>query len=415
MCTTRKPKPVAASWHDTLVSIQLVVQYSSWFGDSLNACRLSAYELNKRLEKNRYTNIDPEEYYNKFDSKSLLGRKAYSAYDTTVPDSVRNAVDSDGYSTYSPHVAFPLDVKEFGEKRILRPYREHPEYFKNSDAFIDNIFKGVYLKSDYGDGTILYVDRVDMLLTFRMHYVNDTTGVKLLKKDGTDSLYYGSRIVFSSTKEVIQANQFMNSDKIKEKAAETEHTYIKSPAGIFTEATLPYEDISRDLANDTLNAVKLTFTNYRQESPYRFSMETPENVLLIRKKDLKTFFENNEVSDNITSYTVAHDNVATNQYTFSNITRLVNTCIDEKRAEKEKAQEEAGTAWDEAKWEEQFATKNPDWNKVLLIPVTVANDESSTTGSIVSIQNDLKPTYAKLRGGVEPLEIEVTYTHFGKQ
>ena len=45
--------------------------------------------------------------------------------------------------------------------------------------------------------------------------------------------------VFASTKEVIQANQCLNSDLIKEKAAEPQHTYIKSPAGIFTEAIMP--------------------------------------------------------------------------------------------------------------------------------------------------------------------------------
>ena len=73
-------------------------------------------------------------------------------------------------------------------------------------------------------------------MQFRFHHVNDTTGVALKKKDGTDSLFYSMQTVFASTKEVIQANQFMNSDLIKEKAAEPQHTYIKSPAGIFTHA-----------------------------------------------------------------------------------------------------------------------------------------------------------------------------------
>ena len=59
----------------------------------------------------------------------------------------------------------------------------------------------------------------------------------------------------------------------------------KSPAGIFTEATLPYDKIHEELSNDTLNAVKLTFTNYNQESnKYKFSMSAPETVLLLRKK-----------------------------------------------------------------------------------------------------------------------------------
>ena len=134
---------------DSVVSVQLAVYYSSWFGDSLNACRMSIYELDKKLDKNRYTNINPEEYYNKYDPKSLLGRKAYSAFDTSVPDSVRFEKDNNGYYTFYPNVTFPLDKKTFGEDRILKVYREHPEYFKDAATFIDKIFKGVYVKSDY--------------------------------------------------------------------------------------------------------------------------------------------------------------------------------------------------------------------------------------------------------------------------
>ena len=38
---------------DEVEKIQLVVYYSSWFGDSLNACRMSAYELNDEWLKVR--------------------------------------------------------------------------------------------------------------------------------------------------------------------------------------------------------------------------------------------------------------------------------------------------------------------------------------------------------------------------
>jgi len=411
---------------DSVVSVQLAVYYSSWFGDSLNACRMSIYELDKKLDKNRYTNINPEEYYNKYDPKSLLGRKAYSAFDTSVPDSVRFEKDNNGYYTFYPNVTFPLDKKTFGEDRILKVYREHPEYFKDAATFIDKIFKGVYVKSDYGDGTILYVDYVALNMQFRFHHVNDTTGVALKKKDGTDSLFYSMQTVFASTKEVIQANQFMNSDLIKEKAAEPQHTYIKSPAGIFTEAIMPYDSIYNKLTNDTLNAVKLTFTNYNINSDYEYSMSAPNDVLLIRKQDLKSFFEENKVRDNITSFTTTHNAFATNQYVFSNIARLVTTCINEKQAAKKAAKDKAGSSWNETEWEKTWNKENEDWDKVLLIPVSITYDNSTSSSgnkTMTGIQNDLKPGYAKLKGGPKenakgevesPLKIEVTYTSFNK-
>lgn len=167
---------------DEVEKVQLVVYYSSWFGDSLTACRMSAYELNdkwlqarKDPEKYRYTHIEAEEYH----EQQPLGRKAYTAYDTSVPDSVRNATDSNGNSLYYPNITFPLD-KEFGNK-ILKMNREHKDYFANSEEFINHVFKGVYLKPDYNTGNILYVDRVDLQMQFKFHYV-DSLGVKLTKK-----------------------------------------------------------------------------------------------------------------------------------------------------------------------------------------------------------------------------------------
>lgn len=393
---------------DSVAAARLVVYYSSWFGDSLNACRMSVYELDKKLDKNRYTDIDPQEY---IQDNLLLGRSAYSAYDTTIPDSVRSATDDYGTSTYYPYVSFPLDKNTFGEDRILKPYREHPEYFKDAEAFIDNIFKGVYVKCDYGDGTILYVDRVDLQMQFRFHYVNDSTGVALTKTDGTDSLYYSYQTVFASTKEVIQANRFSNSAKIKElveSESEQGHTYLKTPAGIYTQATLPYDEIYTQLEGDTLNAVKLSFECYRQEDyGYKFSMSAPSTVLLIRKTDLKSFFEDNCVADYSTSFIATHSEIVSYQYVFSNIARLVTTCINEKQD----AKKEAGSSWDEATWE----AENPDWNKVLIIPVSVTYD-SSSTGTMTAVENDLTPTYAKLKGGPEgdALKLEVTYTRFNQ-
>ena len=390
---------------DSVTRVQLVVYYDEWFGDSLNACRMSAYELHSALDyDNRYTDVNPRDYY---DEDGLLGRKAYSAYDTTVPDSVRNATDSSGNPLYMPSVFFTLPNKEFGEDRILKPYRDPAthHYFDNSQNFIDNVFKGVYLTTDQGDGTILYVYRVDLQMQFNFFYVNDTTGVKLKKKDGTDSTYYSTNTVFSSTKEVTQLNHFLNSDKLQERINEKGWTYLKSPAGIFTQATLPYDEIHSQLANDTLNGARLTFTNYRQENKHDFSMEAPASVLLVRKQDYKAFFENNEVTDNITSY-IATRTSGSNQYVYSNIARLVSTCVQEK----EKARAAAGDAWNEEQWMQE----HPDWDKVLLIPVSVSYDTSGSSQRIIGIQHDLQPGFTKLQGGPEgeSLKLEVTYTRF---
>lgn len=431
---------------DKITKVNLVVYYSSWFGDSLNACRMTAYELNdewlndrKNPEKYRYTNsIDIDKYISK---ENEVGRKAYSAYDTSVPDSVRNATDSYGNKTFYPNVTFSLDADKYGTKllKLNRAYHQGESFangaFDSAESFINYTnasapaevagkgIRGIYLKSDFGDGTIIYVDRVDLQMQFKFYYTDETTGLKLQKKVkdengeiGEDSIGYGWTTVFASTKEIIQANSFATGfdKKVEEKIQDTSCTYIKSPAGIFTQAELPYEDIYNDLKNDTINAVKLSFTNYHQEENYSFSMQTPDNVLLVRKYDYDKFFTENQLPDAITSFTATHNSLATNQYTFSNLARLVTTSINEKNAAKQKAKEEAGNQWDEAAWEKKWKNdpETRDWNKVYIIPVKLTYD-SSSSNTLIGIQHDLQPAYAKLQGGEsQPLKMQVTYTRF---
>lgn len=90
-------------------------------------------------------------------------------------------------------------------------------------------------------------------------------------------------------------------------------------------------------------------------------------------------------------------------YTFGNLSRLISTCIAEKKAAKEKA----GKNWDEQQW----LSQNPLWNKVVLIPVNVTVDNNSN--NINRIQHDLSPASVKLEGGENnKLKLEVTYTKF---
>ena len=393
--------------YGNVYTTEMYLWYSTYFGDSLTACRLSVYELEKNLNPKEayYTDIVPANYYN---PKDLLGRKAYTAVDLSVSDSIKNL------SSYVPSVR--IEVNNNYGKRILTESRK-----KGGDLYktFNDLFKGIYVNSDYGDGTVLYVDQVQLNVVYQCYKTDSISGLKIKKKyekdengNSVDSTYYTYR-TFASTREVIQANQMENnSDKINELINTDTWTYLKSPAGIFTEATLPISDVEQKLSKDTLNAVKLTFTSYNQESDKKFGMSIPKNVMLIRKKDKDIFFEKNKLPDNISSFLASHSS-SNNQYVFNNITNLINVCI----AEKETAKEKAGNSWDEAKWIQE----NPDWNKVTLIPVLVTDDSSTNSyqPSVISVQHDLKPGYVRLKGGKKgqtdenyKLKLEVVSTNF---
>ena len=290
-----------------------------------------------------------------------------------------------------------------------------------------------------------------MNVVYKCYAVDTITGLKLQKKvaeengEYKDSTYYGYR-TFATTREVIQANQLEN-DKvaIQNCINKSEWTYLKSPAGIFTQLTLPVSQIAEKLQGDTLNAVKLGIPIYNETSDKKFGMSTPNNVLLIRKKYKDSFFKGNQLSDGITSSLFNPTTTNFTKYTFNNITKMINNCLEDgEREEAEKklkngtitlqitnseGKTESKEVHDIEEWE-----KYSDWNKFILIPVLVTTDASSSnsyygsSSNVISIQHDLKPGYARLKGGSKGsiqdaqgnplypeylLKLEVVSTNFG--
>ncbi|WP_143865454.1 MULTISPECIES: DUF4270 domain-containing protein [Bacteroides] len=397
-------------------TIELYLWYDSYFGDSLTASRLSVYELGdaeKELNENNayYTDINPEEFYT---PQNLLGTKAYTAVDLSVKDSIRNL------STYVPsvHVSFKDDAAiRIGREIIQHAYKAGTNF--DNKAFRE-AFKGIYVKSDYGDGTILYINQIQMNVVYKSYAIDTIKGTILPKtvvKDGEspDSTYYGYRM-FTSTREVIQANQLKNDNTaIQDCIKKDGWTYLKSPAGIFTQITLPINKIADQLQGDTLNAVKLGIPIYNETNDRKFGMSIPKSVLLIRNKYKDSFFKNNQLSDGITSslFDYSSSTSSLTQYTFNNITQMINNCLADKEAAERDIREKGftkvsltdpeGNVYEEnvdniEKWEELI-----EWDKFVLIPVLVTKDASSnsyySSSNVISIQHDLKPGYARLKGG----------------
>ena len=366
---------------DTAVSAEVRLYVSSFFGDSISPSHLSVYPLNKVLEeeKNYYTDLVPEEYYDA--TEAPLASRPYTAEDKTIPDSITEG------NNYVPYIRVQLP-RQFGTD-LIRKYYENPQNFANAEAFINNVCKGMYFKCDQGDGSILYVQQAQLNVSFK-YFVQSSSG-------RVDSLI---TVVaqFAGTQEVIQANRFKtDKEKLKELVEnDGSCTYLKTPAGIFTEVTLPLDEIATNHINagDTLNSVKFTLTRYNETvagtEPAAFKMGVPQTILMVRKKDMYTFFEKNQVVDNKTSY-LATFNSSYNTYTFNNMSQLITECIAEKKS---------GQTIDE------------DWNKVVLIPVVTTKDN---TNNIVTIRHNLNLTSARLMGGFNPgneLQVRITYSKF---
>lgn len=372
---------------DSATKVELKLFYTTYFGDSLNTMQCEVFELDRTLQEGEtyYTNIDPTQFYDS--EKAPIATKTYCAIDKSIPDSIKL---DDGYTN---NITIKLP-DEIGKRFIDKYYATNEQgdsigkiNFSNSEEFINNVFKGLYVHSSQGDGTVMYISMARLNISFDF-YIESSSG----KKDSVAS----GIATFSSTKEVLQVNRF-NNKNLQPLADDNSCTYLKTPAGIFTEVELPVQEIKEQ--TDTLNSVRITFTRYNQDNSTAFGYGTPANLLMVRKSDMQEFFIKNKLHDNISSY-IATFNSSSNEYTYNNIARLINYCANEY---------EKGCAED-ADWE----SKNPDWNKVVLIPVTL--DKDATTGNTISISHNHGMTSAKLRGGEkDPIAISIITSKFNNK
>lgn len=368
----------------------------SFYGDSATSMKCTIHELSTPMSEanNYYSNFDPIEggLIRKPSDGGLKVSKTYSIEDMNVALSTRN-----NSSKYTKNVRILLDkpytdkdgntygntTKDkygFGTYLLRKYYKEYggdSTYFKNSTLFAKHVLPGFYVESTGGLGSLMKMQVTQMNVYFRYY------GSK-------DSIISGM-MSFVGTEEVMQHTNYVNeSGKIKSLAEDSTCTYLKTPAGIFTEVTLPVEEICLNHDNDTINSAKFTLQRLNDKESSDYNFDAPTTVMLIPRDSLYSFFENKNVTNNKTSYTTTLD-ATKNTYTFDNISTLIRTMYKSKLN---------GTA-----------TEN--WNKAVIIPVV------STTNSsyeVCKITHDMSLTSTRLVGGPNnpygDIKMSVIYSKF---
>ncbi len=387
-------------------SCELRLFYSNHYGDSTRTMKLTAYEMGKPMteDKNYYSDFDPlaEGYVRE---GGIAQDKVYTLTDYVLSESTRDT------SIYEPYITVKLNGKytdangkeydNYGTY-ILEKYYEHPEYFKNAQTFRKNVVPGFYFKHKSGLGNMAYIDASQLNISY-----------KFAEKDSV----MNGITVFWGTEEVLQTSNIANDKSTLTRLAnDNSCTYLKTPSGIFTELTLPVEDIISGHENDNIAGAALTIPRINSDSPsteYTFSI--PENLLMIPKDSLYSFFENMEMYNNRTSFLATYTGMSsTNGYTFDNISNMITSMA---AIDKEK--------------------RSADWNKVVLIPVSLTTTSSSTSSSssysyyyyyyygsssssssstVTKVSHDMSLTSTKLVKGTNddnsPLKLNVIYSRF---
>lgn len=362
-------------------SCELRLYYSGFYGDSLSTMKLTAYEMDKPMSENEkyYSNYNPMNHGFIRDG-GIKVNKVYSLTDLSVKDSIRNSND------YTPNIRIKLD-KEYTDKDgntynnfgtyIMRKYYEDPKNFKDSYNFIHNVNPGFYFKSQGGLGSMAYINISQLNVYFRYFT--------------KDSIYVGASS-FAGTEEVLQTTNIQNDKKALQRLVnDNQCTYLKSPAGIFTEMTLPVDDIMRNHENDTINTAKVILPRINSNFNDMYSLKIPQSLLMIPVDEIYSFFENNKVPDYKTSFIATYNNQY-NNYTFNNIGSLIKAMSKKNKVDAK-------------------------WNKVVIIPVTVTYSSITTEANVITkIAHDMSMTSTRLVGGsnnpYKPISISVIYSKF---
>ena len=364
-------------------SVEIRLYFENYYGDGDNPMKLEVYPLSRQniLSEDSvyYSDIDLEKFIDA--GTAPIATKVFAPKDYTLTDSELNS------STHSDNIRIMLP-KEWGTQ-LMQDYYEHPEYFKDSYSFIRNVCPGFYFKLKSGSGNMISVD-VGTINVYFSYY----------DKAYPDSVLSGLAR-FASTPEVIQSTRFINDD-MQQLIDDESCTYLKTPAGIGTEITLPVNDIMEGHKQDSLSKARLILTRYNKMDD-KYALGTPGNVLLVRKQDMKSFFENKQVSNSLTSFTTAFD-ATYNTYTFENLCRLISYLHSEKKEGMKNSN------MTEAEW----ISANPDWDKCVLIPVKLSTTQDSY-GNVyeTSVTHDMDMNSVRLIGGPNvPLQMQVIYSRF---
>jgi len=350
-------------------------------GDTLAPMHLTMYELNKPIEDNKdyYTSFNPitEGYVR---SSGLTIGKTYTLAD------IQSSTSKKANEDHSPCIRIPLNqsytdkdgktYKNYGSY-VMNKYYESPGNFKNSYKFIHNVIPGFYFKADGGLGSIAKIYNSILYVYFRMQY--------------KDSVY--NRVAtFGGTQEVMQTTHITNDvNALRQLINDNTGTYLKTPAGIFTQMTLPVENIISGHEKDSINTAKITLQRINNTTTSTYPLEAPKKILMIPADSVQTFFQHHNFTNYKNSFVATLSN---NGYTFNNIGPMIRMMY---------ATKQSGMA-------------SANWNKVVIIPVTTTDMTIQTGGYSASyptgVYNDMSIRSTKLSGGNVPVKLTVIYTRF---
>ena len=378
-------------------SICLYLYYKNWYGDGKTPLGITVYEMDKQsLQENASypNNLQISDYCS-------LAESAHIVTDSkiVVPATPSDSSYSSQNDTYVPTIRIKL-TDEFAQRFFAI------KDFDSQKAF-NQLFKGLYICTDFGASNVLYIN--DITMTVFYHFTMNRAQLN-------DTIIHDTRS-FYANEEVRQVNRFTypNRQSILQQYSQVKDTnYIVSPANIYTELTVQMDEIYNRIdaqLGDTaayrvyINRADLTVDVLYSDSVTgrpRDNWDTPASyMMLIQKENMAEFFSTNKTpSDSvaiITSLSATTDSLSNVIYQYSY--DLSDMLTKQIRSE-----------------------QKVDQLTFVLVPVAITTN--SSTGAILSVKPLQTISATRIRSAnkletsndstIPPMDIEVVYAGFSK-
>lgn len=374
-------------------SVCLFIYYNNWYGDGMAPIGITVYEMDRTplyYTETYPSNLDISEYCSLEDSTHIV-----NASRIIIPAAPTDSVLVSSTNAYQPYVRIKL-TDEFAKKFFaIRDFSSQKKF--------NELFKGLYIKSDFGGSNILYVTDISMAVYY--HFTRPTSGIG-------DSIISDIKSFYANS-EVRQINRYTYPDReniLQLYLQNIDTNYIVSPANIYTKITLQIDSIQNRISqqigdtssyriyvNQALLTLDVLYDAETSSDRPRDSWDIPaSNMLLIKESRFEQFFAKNELPSDtvaiVASLTATTDSLANISYTYSyDLSALLTQQL---RAEKPIEQ-----------------------LNFLLVPVAITSNTTSTSTIITSVKQLQTISATRIRSAknsIQPIDIEMVYSGFNR-
>ena len=374
-------------------SVCLYLYYQNWYGDGLAPMGISVYQMDRAtLDYNsRYPSDTALSTFCSLADSTLLTLKSRVIVAGEHTDSIP-FTSSMGSEYYIPVIKVKLS-DEFARRFFAI------QDFSSQEAFND-LFKGLYITTDFGGSTVLYVQDISMSVHYHFSY----------PRQGKDTVISDVK-TFYANNEVRQLNKFEYPDREQVLAyysQQKDTNYIVSPANIYTRLTirmdsifsrmeeqLDHTDNYRVYVNRANLTVDVLYDSEKASDRPRDEWDVPANhMLLVLEDKMETFFAKNELPSDTTAILSSLNMVAD---TLGNIS--CNYTYDL-----------SGMLTQQLRAGQQVDSLN-----FYLVPVAVETSSSSSSATSVKQLQTISTTYIRsANNSTNPMDVEMVYSGFRK-